>query len=1050
MEATPGSEDRNRLFLQLKPCCVKVSQLAIRETDEPGTHKELLALTSQILTIINDQVATSPLALNDKLAEYVFFPLYHVFRQMERYPMTLIENCIKCLNLLIVHGWRSRISPQLVRQIFSLLTFIIDGVPGAENSAHNKPEETVLEAFRAETALLNVASASPTAASGLSSPDAIPDLGRGITVMLDAVVDGSTPEIQKEALRALTAVYGAIREHAALANFLPGTVSSITRVLSSPARYKKLVLSKCLEAVRIVLTRVLGDLRTRQILAQKEGDEDDDKEKAESSKVLSPAWLKATVAQVKKALSIMMKLRAHESEEVRDALERLCISLLDECHSTLSNCTTMLVETAMILDRGCDDGSLTETSLRQLVGVYPELGEGAKNSVYNWMSSLPRMMQSSDEDVKQAAIHNFSKGIKILGSLGIDSPVLNDSLSSTLKDSLVSLVSASKDSQANSASTHILLLDENGSTNTSSDGSPYQPILLAHEGQRRLRAEIMSLLKTINLSSKPNKIAYSLLEASQESSSKTNQITALWLCFELLKASFSLSVETDSLLNLSAFEDASGEMDSVFNELYAFSLLLLDSHSDTGQVDWRSEAIALEVVGYAAQRSKRAFRPELIDVLFPVATFLGSDVAGLQRHAVTTLNIMAASCEYGSVADLIIGNVDYMVNAVSLRLNTLDISPASTQVLLMMVRLSGPRLVPFLGDVVESIFAALENYHGYPAFVESLFSVLKEVVDQAARADGKLLTERERSAVVNHRKRAPQMEGLDGLAAFLNERKKRKTRSEEEAEETVRGHPTTPWKADDEDTTGDEQAAEPPRDEEKSPNSPTYLLLQKVANLTQHYLTSPTPTLRRSLLELLATASPVLAGDEDSFLPLVNAIWPVVIDRLRDPEAFVAIEACHALSGLCAAAGDFLGTRFKTEWWDWMGAWCRKAKQSSSKMAPRPSQTKGGSSLKDVVIAYRPAAGETQIDMAVREDAGGSLGRFASGVKVWEAVARLLTAIVTYVRVEEEMFDEILDLMADVMERNSAVREALEVVNADAVWLARYERGLVDWEPLVV
>jgi hypothetical protein len=48
------------------------------------------------------------------------------------------------------------------------------------------------------------------------------------------------------------------------------------------------------------------------------------------------------------------------------------------------------------------------------------------------------------------------------------------------------------------------------------------------------------------------------------------------------------------------------------------------------------------------------------------------------------------------------------------------------------------------------------------------------------------------------------------------------------------------------------------------------------------------------------------------------------------------------------------------------------------------------------------------------------------------------------------MFDDILDILADVMESKSEVREALEAINEDAVWLARYERGRVELLPTPV
>ncbi|EHK47568.1 hypothetical protein TRIATDRAFT_52027 [Trichoderma atroviride IMI 206040] len=1051
METTPAAKERNVLFQKLKPCCVKASQLAIREPEDPKSHRELQELVKQILDILNEQIRTDPLALDEKLAEYVSFPLSHIFRHLERYPMSLVEDCVRCLTILIVHGWKSKISAKLVQQLFSFLIFIIDGVPGS--AKRDVPEETVLEAFRAETALLTTAGSSLVAAAGLSEPESIPVLGHGITVILDGVSEGATPEIQREALRTLEALYGAIKEHAALASFLPGTISSLAKVLSKPTRYKKLVMAKCLGATQVVLTKVLSDMRTRSILATETESQSD----ADKSKVLSPAWLKATVAQVQVALSVVMKLRTHEASEVREALGKLCITLLDECHTTLSNCTSILIETSVILDQGSDQDLMTETNLRYLVNIYPELGETIKSAVYGWMSSLPRLMQASDEKVKEQAVYNLSKGIELLRSLRIESSTLDDSIAITLRESIMSIVTTSK-SHHSSVSNHVLLLEDGSSDSPTSRQSQFQPILLGYEGQKRLKSEVMGLLRTVGSMSQHAKIAADMLDCVRESTA-LNQMTAYWLCFELVKAAHAHSEHTDALLDLSAFTDQPDEINEVYEELYDFSVQVLDSHTETGEADWRLEAIALEIMAYAAHRSGEKFRPELIDVLFPVATLLGSDEGNLQQHAIAALNSIALSCQYSSVSELIIDNVDYMVNSVSLRLNTLDISPASTQVMKMMVRLAGPRLVPFLDDVVESMFAALENYHGYASFVESLFSVLKEIVDQAAQADGRLLTDVEQSSI-NHRKEAQKMEDLETLLQILDKRKEREERDRMEMEnmEARGGHPGVPWTSDlAQGNNEDDQAqAEPPRDEEKPPNSPTYQLLQRVASLTQHYLTSPTPTLRRSLLELLTTAASVLAADEDSFLPLVNAIWPVVIARLHDPETFIVTEACETLSGLCQAAGDFLSTRWKTEWGDGLRDWCRKTKQQASRDRGRsnmssskslPQSTPG----KQIVIPIRSSNGLDVQPISVKStEPSGGLGQHASPVRIWEAVVKLLTAIISYVRVEDEMFDEILDLLADVMERNDEVRDALEVVNADAVWAVRYERGLVEAMPAPV
>ncbi|KAH6890517.1 armadillo-type protein [Thelonectria olida] len=1041
MESNPNTQARNDFFQKLKPWCVKLSQLAIRE-EGPAASRQISDVMDHILTILNEQIQRNPVGLDGKLAEYVFFPLYHVFRQLDLYPLSLVEKCVKCLTILIIHGWGPKISAQLVQQILTLLIFIIDGNPGTSEK-RTVDEETALEAFRGLTALFNTAGLSVTAAAGLSEGDAIPVLGHAVSVILNGVVEGATPQIQQEALQTLQAVYGTIKEHAALATFLPGTISSLAKLLSTPARYKKTVLAQSLDTVSLVLTRVLSDMRTRSILAKAEKTEDADEEA--QVQILSVAWLNATVGQVKRALSIMMNLRAQDSTEVRASLRKLCVTILDECHKTLKNCATFLVETAMILDEGGGKMSFTETSLQHLISIYPELGETVKTTTYNWMSSLPRIMQSSDEDVKQHAIHNLLQGLELLKSLHIESSTLEDAISRTLTDGVVSLVQGSKATQPE-ATPNVRLLGGNDSTTESQD-LQFPPVLMPYESQKRIRNEMMSLVQFLGSSPQKTKLTSSMLEQVQDSTS-LGQIASFWLCFQLCKSSHASSAEVDMFFDLSSLADPVGDMDAVFNELYSTSVQILDCHSDAESADWRLEALALEVTAYTAQRSGESFRPELIDVLFPVATFLGSKNQSLQKHAIITLNSLAASCGYADVSELIIDNVDYMVNSVSLRLNTLDISPASINVLTMMIRLAGPRLVSYLDDVIESVFAALENYHGYPVFVESLFAVLKEVVNQGVQSN-MLLLERQKTTKIDHRKQPPEANGISSLGEILDKRKEREAREAMEDSE-VKGHPKTPWKADTKDAE-EETAADAP-EPEKPPNSPTYQLLVRVANLTQHYLTSPTPTLRRSLLELLTTASSALAPDEEAFLPLVNAIWPVVVDRLRDPEAFIAIEACHALSALCAAAGDFLGSRFKTEWRDWLRDWCRKAKRQASsalgRSRPRGNQS-GIMSLAEektqILMPYRGSTGNTT--SGGMESYSGGLGQFASPARIWEATVELLTAMVLHVSVDDTMFDEVLDLLSEALERNKQVRDALEAINGDAVWLARYERGTVEWIP---
>ncbi|KAM7197032.1 Armadillo-type fold [Naviculisporaceae sp. PSN 640] len=1152
------SDPRKDFFRQLKPVCVALGQITIRTQQSPDT-KETLRLVESVTSLWTGQASRDATILDEKLAEYVFFPLSHLLRSQEKYPIRVIEATIKLISSLIQYGWKAKLSQELAHQLLIFFSLILSGSAPGESKQREIPEETIIQGYRAINTLITATGSTtlvPAASAATQEDEVIPALGHSVTVVLDGITAGIPPLIQLEALQCLNAVYTAIRNNAVLARFLPGTVSTLSRLLSPPSNQKtqRRVLIRCLEVLKLVLVTVLGDLKIRCLLhkikdAKPSQDDQTTETKDEgTNKELSPAWLKATTAQVKIALSSVLKLRSHESEQVQAALDSLCITLLDECHASLADCQSILVETAMMVEDEEAEKSLLQTSLQDLAAIYPELGDIIKSTLYSWITGLPRQIQSNDDRVKKLAVRSILRGTKLAAALHMDSSTLDDSLGNSLRDCVVSLIRDSKPSKV------LDDIDSEGGLSPNQANTeliPYRPVLLDHEGQKTTRAEISTLISKIGSPEQQVKLATAMLSSLRDSEG-VDQIASFWLSFELLKATYNQTSELDELFDLSSLDETK-DQEGVFRELYEFSASIISSHSDTDEQDWRLEAIALEVTAFAASRLKEDFKPELIDVLYPVTTCLGSTVPQLRRHAIATLNRLASSCGYASVSDLIIDNVDYMVNSISLRLNTFDISPASTKVLTMMIRLTGPKIIPYLDDVVAAIFAALDNYHGYPIFVESLFAVLSEMVNQGARSEASHLLLEDSSAgakSIDHRKRKLPSRGIEGILEMLEQRaqkaKKLKLEEEEQTDEVDKpSHPKRPWgpeksqakslldklesgmsldEEDDEKTAAaegeEESTAVAEKDKEKQPQ-PTYTLLGRILTLTQHYLTSPTPTLRKSLLELVGTLSPALAPDENAFLPMVNSLWPVVISRLYDGEVFVVIAACHALAGLCKSAGDFLGTRFKTEWWSssvsfdskiggggggrgtkksggnagGLGKWLRGVKAEAIKARGKiktkrdgPSSlgsSRGGllsssssvSGVGDGIILPSRSTGDnitvgssgkqsgqeqlteslmslsvtthksfpSQASSAIVSGPGsgssGALGRFSQASQLWDAAVRLVTAIVMYVRIDDDMFDEILELVVDELAENGELKGALEAVNADAVWLALYERG---------
>ncbi|ETS76380.1 hypothetical protein PFICI_11767 [Pestalotiopsis fici W106-1] len=1059
-------------LLQLKPRCVAINDLAVRSQDKRAVAKQLIAVTEEVSDALERQVKKDASILDEKLAGYIFFPLSNILRYQQQFPVRLTELTIKCLRILIEFGWKSKIEPDLSQQLLIFLTYVIGGVPG-ETRKEAIPEETTIESLRALASLIAATGSSTAGSKSLVEDKNLPTIGHTISVILDTVNKGETAEVQLEALHVVDAVFTAIKQPAILASFLPGIVSSLTKLLSPPPAWKtpRKVLVKGIAALKSVLVNVLADIKVTKLLKEitdsKDGKSKDEKDSAVDNQIFTAPWLKATASQIKIALASILKLRTHKSEDVQTALERLCIGLLDECRQSLSICTAILVETAMVLSAEEENHSLIQaglnTSLVDLTSIYPELIDVVKTTVYNFVTSLPRIMQSSDENVKQQAIRNLLKGQRLLSTLRIDSSTLNDTMAASLRDSVSTLLSSGvKSNVAELSSTDLVL--SSGDLAATAQSTQFQPFLMNHSVQKSTRNELLTLIAKSGTFAQHATLARDMIEYLRESTGNS-QVASYWLSFELVKAGLASSSELDEFLDFGS-ADTNEDHEELLQELYIFSVELLNSDEDAEVLDWRLQSLALEVAAYTASRMKADFRPELIDVLYPISTNLGSLVPQLREHAIIALNSIAMSCGYANVADLVIENVDYMLNSVSLRLNTFDISPASTQVLRMMIRLTGPRLIPYLDDVVASIFGALENYHGYPLFVENLFAVLAEVVNQGAKSNQLLLEDDSRSTT-DHQKHPRQMVKIEDIVKDLSRRSDRKKRrlNENDEIETI-NHPEKPWKRG---KTGEESPEddeeEPSQDvEKKPPTTTTYTLLTRITSLTQHYLTSPTPSLRKSLLDLLAMVCPALSPDEETFLPVVNSIWPVLLERLYDQESFVVTSACKALSALCASAGDFLSSRVETTWSDGLRKWIAKRKSlalgnsstSKRRMVDSKQRIINTNASSDLVMPIRSAGGlEAKeplkpLDLSSTTPTkgavvGGGLGEFTQARQIWEAVQELLVAIVSFVRIDDDMFDDILALFGgDGLARNQEAKKALEAVNEDAVWLVLYEEGRVD------
>ncbi|KAH6668791.1 putative TEL2-interacting protein 1 [Halenospora varia] len=881
---------RNELFQALKPRCVELSQLALRDDGSANSAKALVQSINQLLTVLKDKCQQGDGTFDEKLADYVFFPLSQILKKRQKYTDRLAELTLSCLRILLEHGWSRAIALDLAKQLLILLSFAAGGLPDQKGNAI--PEEISCEAYGSLAALFRDIGVTPGGPAALIDTGTIPALGHCVTVILDGIKDGAAIQVQVEALKALDAVWHCVKDAEALASFLPGTISALTKYLmpgTADRRSRKSLIS-ALVVLEHVLRSLLSDVRTRNIRKEDQKPKSLFDNSAEQ-KVLSKSWLKATTAQIKLALSNIVRLRKHSALDVRQALNKLCLVILDECHETMSESASLLVETCMILDGVDDEQDLSKrgTSITDLATIHTDIGELVKSTAYNWVTSLPRVMQANDESAKQSALDQLRKANHLLKSLNSDSSILEEALGNALRDSITVTVESvmpkplqEAEFDMNSQAAMTLSVD-NAVTNQ------FRPVILAEGSQKQTREKLTELLTSLGTRESQINMAGGMLEYIRGASGPS-LLAAYWLSFQILKSSAANNEDIDEFFDSSL--TLSDEQENMGQELISFSQSVLsnDDDDDISTSDWRMQAIALEVVAHRAQSLREGFRPELIDTLYPIAQLLGSPNSDLREHAITCLNVVSKACGYANASSMIIDNVDYMVNSISLRLNTFDISPQAPQVLVMMIRLAGPSLLLYLDDVVASIFAALDNFHGYQKLVEVLFSVLDEIVKVGSISPQMQIEAKSDITLEKHKIPPPT---IDEVLRLISKSSKSSSALLHE------DFPRAPWKSartllDEADaarqvTDSEEQEEQPspPQTElTAAPPNKTYTLLQSITRLSQHYLTSPSPLLRTKLLTLITTASSSLSNNTDNYLPLINDIWPVILPLIHDPSPY--------------------------------------------------------------------------------------------------------------------------------------------------------------------
>lgn len=970
---------RELILLQLKPPCVELSQLTLRFKTKNATGKQVIKSAETLSSVLLDVSNWEPRALNDKLAEYAFFPLSHIFRDSRELPVRAVEVALQCLDVLISCGWRDKISPELGKQLLILLSFLAGG-SAVEANTQDVNEELGTAAFKCLQSLFDTSKNAGLDGDEEIQPENIPVLGHAFTVALDGVKNGPSIQVRLAASNSLESMIVSISDEETLRGFFPGIVSTLTKVIH-PGGQRKVSykpLQRSLQTLEKLLKKVISDERIF-------GSSDRSKSKQKNL----DSWVEGTSRQVKLALANIVSLRYYERSEVRLSLFRLCVSILENCKRTLHQCTTMITESLIVLSsqRYIQESSERMDSLRRILFNNPQLLETVKNSLHDWILALPRIMLSNDDSPKTRGIDRILAGFKLISSQHVISDVLNDAIAFNLRASVSTAIQASSSQKVNSVSEASFevarLLQSSGAV------SKFPPVLFNEVSQKDTLVGLQTLAQQLKILPMSSKLKRGIIETLRTLSGD-EQLANLWLSIQLLRPEATDPEDVNQYLDIQ--DNAEDAENRLLDEVYSFSIDILSRSAFEDESSWKLQCLALEIVALQAHRQQQDFRPELVEALYPTLERMGSNNAALQRHAMTCLNLMSNACAYPSPAALITDNADYLVNALALKLNTFEISPQAPQVLVMMIKLSGPGLIPYLDDLIESIFSILACFHGYQRLVESVFIVLHAIVEESAKSPLLALEPPTSTGVTKIKPIYRPME-LSDVAERIRSRNTPIPDSDPDVPPPIT--PQGPWQSD-----SSKAPAPSIPEQEEAPPPPPVKLLNTISLLTQHHLTSSSAPIVLSLLSLLSSAFPPLAAYPDTLLPLLATLFPLLFTRLHDPTPAISAAAAETLSQACAAGGDFLSSRFDDAWPDLFTLYAKREREFHN--------------IEEKLLGHNRAGGPRK--------------------RTCDSLRGLIIAVVQHVGVRTQMEDSIFDMLGAHLDV-AGVRQVLDGLNPDFLWL---------------
>ena len=428
--------------------------------------------------------------------------------------------------------------------------------------------------------------------------------------------------------------------------------------------------------------------------------------------------------------------------------------LLDRCGRVLRDCVVVWVEYVLAMTQHSHDEVRQEaaTALSAFTAALSALPDTAASEaliaslcsrLHHHLRSLPRLLQSSTQQAQLRLLHTASGYMELLGSIPSPSAPHQTSLFTLLSSPaafphlFIQLLPALR-----------LLPDVSSVVEPSDDRtdpvhllhSLHSQVTFLHAADDSVRLALLRLLRGLGLHTGDH--AGHLLDAllsflPGDGGGRDDGHTPEWLL---------LSHQLIAGIALSS--SPSAQTAAAPYLVLALETFIQPDLFSAGQAPAVLELL-LSGVATIAWQLRASFQPYLMHLLFPLLSHLGSASVTVSAAAMNCLRVVAAALECASVSALVLGNADYIVDAIAAHL--LSAQPTPQLLLVMRAVLSrlppSPQLIPLLHDTLDSLvcllslstggeeerLVCLEVLHGVVAAVRRWYDVQPPPLHPSAR-----------------------------------------------------------------------------------------------------------------------------------------------------------------------------------------------------------------------------------------------------------------------------------------------------------------------------